>query len=98
VGVLLGHHQWCAMQPSNSSNFVGNICDNDVYGNWECWQDLVVANGTPSQDGDSGGPVFTLDGTNSVTAKGTVTGSGSGFTAYQDFGTAWMDFNVRPVG
>lgn len=86
----------------NSSNFTGTVCNGG-----ECYSDLIYAereNGTRACDGgDSGGPVFSLaSGANQVIAKGTVTGCGLPTNPqsiyYQDFGTAWRDFNIVPIG
>lgn len=84
----------------NSSNFTYAYCDTDIYGNRECYNDLIYATrtGTVCQGGDSGAPVFTLNGASSVIAKGIVSGCGTNHMAYQDFGTAWRYFNIRPVG
>ncbi|MFI6600078.1 hypothetical protein ACIBHX_27875 [Nonomuraea sp. NPDC050536] len=75
------------------------ICDNDIYGNWECYYDLIsaVASGQASRGGDSGGPVFSLEnGAAAVRATGTVTGhviNGSReWLLFQDFGTATRDW------
>ncbi|MFI7422547.1 trypsin-like serine protease [Nonomuraea sp. NPDC049684] len=76
------------------------ICDpdGDIYGNYECYEDLISAAGPGSQHGDSGGPVFSLTGDGSqVMALGTVTGNidlGLGLRElmFQDFGTATRDW------
>ncbi|MET9634269.1 S1 family peptidase [Lentzea sp. NPDC006480] len=87
---------------TNSNNFVYSYCDNDAYGNYECYNDMVYADyepgGTGSRDGDSGGPVFTLVGSNAVRAVGTLDGSGDGFMIYQDFLTATRDFGITTIG
>ncbi|WP_146104074.1 chymotrypsin family serine protease [Nonomuraea solani] len=89
----------CSIQ--NSGNFTATTCGNDVYGNYECYSDLIYSertNGSPAcQGGDSGGPVFTLSGTANVVAKGTVTGCGGNAMTYQDFGTAWRDFGITTI-
>ncbi|MBB5781035.1 hypothetical protein [Nonomuraea jabiensis] len=89
----------CSIQ--NSGNFTATTCGNDVYGNYECYTDLIYSertNGSPAcQGGDSGGPVFTLSGSSDVIAKGTITGCGGNAMTYQDFGTAWRDFGVTPI-
>ena len=93
----------CGIQNSGEGNW--SFCDTDLYGTYECYSDLIraahVGGQKPSQKGDSGGPVFTLSGIYNVIAKGTV--SGSSLTAnnvmyYQDFGTAWRDFGIVPIG
>jgi streptogrisin D len=85
---------------TNSSNFTDAYCDTDHYGNYECYNDLIEADRspTPAAPGDSGGPVFTITGCCAVYAKGTVSGYGTDHVDYQDFGTAWRDFGVVPVG
>lgn len=94
----------CGIQ--NSSNFTYSFCYTDMYGNYECLNDLILSrrpdNGIATRPGDSGGPVFSLWGSQ-VTAKGTVTGYASDancfacYLLYQDFGTAWRDFGVVPL-
>ncbi len=88
----------------NTSNFTFGVCDHDVYGNYECYNDLIVAENSPHlpylnpcRDGDSGAPVFTLSGSYSVIAKGTLTSCGFGGLSYQDFGTAYQDFGIYPL-
>lgn len=87
---------------TNSSNFVYGYCGNDAYGNHECYNDLVYADYQPggigSRGGDSGGPVFTLVGTNAVRAVGIVSGSGNNHMVYQDFFTATQDFGITTIG
>jgi hypothetical protein len=95
----------CGIQ--NTGNFTYQFCDTDTYGNYECFNDLILArrpdNGVAVRPGDSGGPVFSLAGTMQVTAKGTVTGYASDsncfacYLIYQDFGTAWRDFGILPA-
>lgn len=85
-----------------SNSFTYALCDNDAYGNRECYNDLIVAyqyDGlTASRPGDSGGPVFGLSGWDHVIAKGTITGHvGTTGLIFQDFATAWRDFGVIPV-
>jgi hypothetical protein len=65
----------------NTNNFSYSYRNN---GNGEVYSDLVLAvsdSGIASRPGDSGGPVFTLDGAR-VTAKGTVSG-GSTFYPFR---------------
>lgn len=85
----------------NSSNFTYRYCDIDPYGTYECYDDLVWAtrnNGTPPvRDGDSGGPVFTLDLSNTVWATGIVSGGNSTAMVYQDFYTAVWDFGITTL-
>ncbi|MFF4413112.1 hypothetical protein ACFYY8_11315 [Streptosporangium sp. NPDC001559] len=75
------------------------MCGKDIYGNSECWDDLISArkNGQGPREGDSGGPVFNLENGSSATrAIGTVTGYGYGgsneWLIFQDFGTATRDW------
>lgn len=85
----------------NSRNFTYSYCGRDAYGNNECYNDLVYStrsNGTaPCAGGDSGGPVFVLNGTSAVLAVGTVSGCSSTVMVYQDFRTANRDFGVVTV-
>ena len=95
----------CGIQ--NSTNSAFQFCAPGLYGGYECYSDLVLAKkvdgSVASRGGDSGGPVFTLYGSDRVIAKGTLTGGGSDGTCadclfvYQDFGTAWRDFGVTPL-
>jgi hypothetical protein len=85
-----------------SDNLTFAFCDDDVYGNHECFNDLVTANQKDnlpaSNPGDSGGPVFGLSGTDRVIAKGTITGRfGTNGLIFQDFGTAVRDFGLSPM-
>lgn len=87
----------------NTSNFTAVTCGDDAYGHYECYNDLIDSftdsGGTACRSGDSGAPVFTLaSGYNQVIAKGTVTGCGGSEMTYQDFGTAWRDFGIVPIG
>jgi hypothetical protein len=84
-------------------DFSSDVCWIDAYGSRECYEDLILTQrdgcGVAGNGGDSGGPVFTLDSATTVLAKGTVTGAdGSSYVSYQDFGTAWRDLNIWPVG
>lgn len=88
-----------------------SYCDYDVFGNWECYDDLYVARQVDGisgiQVGDSGGPVFrpyweTGTSSQSVMAKGIISGlSGDGRRmVLQDFATAvddWKLWDLRPV-
>ncbi|MFF5071459.1 S1 family peptidase [Micromonospora olivasterospora] len=64
-------------------------CDYTIYGLIKSTQ---VNGSTPAQGGDSGGPVFTLDGTG-VRAKGIVSGGGGTTMYFQD----WADV-IRVYG
>ncbi|WP_283134473.1 trypsin-like serine protease [Rhizohabitans arisaemae] len=76
------------------------ICGRDVYGGYECYNDLLSArshSGVSSIAGDSGGPVYELDAdVNRVWAVGTVTGrnwnTAGDWLVFQDFGTATRDW------
>ncbi|MGI5157429.1 trypsin-like serine protease [Microbispora sp. CA-102843] len=81
------------------------ICGKDIYGTYECYDDLISAKSPAlgsTAGGDSGGPVFELTGGSSmVRAMGSITGhitstsifgSKSEWTIFQDFGTATRDF------
>ena len=89
----------CGIQATN--NFTYSFCDTDSDGDWTCMRDLIVAykrdGGIASRHGDSGGPVFSLDGAR-VVAKGTLTGgNGGSMMVFQDFGTAWNLWGVTPL-
>jgi streptogrisin D len=87
----------------NNTDYTATLCGDDIYRHRECYNDLISANraaGLACRLGDSGAPVFALaSGEYQVIAKGTVTGCGdvSGMV-YQDFGTAYRDFNIVPIG
>jgi streptogrisin D len=89
----------CNFRTSDSFQF--SFCDDDAYGNFECYSDLVLADqldGQPgARPGDSGGPVFSLSGTDRVIAKGTITGSGGSTLAFQDFVTAQRDLGISVI-
>ncbi|MEU7900537.1 hypothetical protein AB0B45_47875 [Nonomuraea sp. NPDC049152] len=82
-----------------------SYCATDVYGTRECYTDqfeAVQADGYPgSQQGDSGGPVFSVfwgDGTgSSVIAKGIISGANSNRLLFQDFYTAAVDFGINVI-
>lgn len=69
-------------------------CGYKHYGLIECTQ---IDGQTASRPGDSGGPVFTLDG-NGVRAKGTTSGRTNGVSsfAFQDWADAIRLFGVYP--
>ena len=53
--------------------------------------------GVAGRPGDSGGPVFSLNG-DRVVAKGTITGGDLGsMLLFQDFGTAYSVWGVTPL-
>jgi streptogrisin D len=76
-----------------------SLCDYDSDNDYVCAVDLILARTTrnPAADyGDSGGPVFALDGSR-VRAVGTITGAVGANLYFQDFGTAWRDFGITPI-
>ncbi|WP_394840675.1 S1 family peptidase [Pendulispora brunnea] len=95
-GPICNHHV--------SGDFTYKRCGVDTYGKWECYSDLVRAhlfnNVTASRGGDSGGPVFRLEGADRVIAQGVISGvrRGDGRTdgytdlIFQDFATVRRDF------
>ncbi|MEV6523328.1 S1 family peptidase [Longispora sp. NPDC051575] len=99
-GATTGVH--CGIQITNLS--VRTCSTNpDSDGDYNCYNDLVSATrrdgGTVGDHGDSGGPVFSLDGS-FVRAIGVISGRDSSrqnVLFFQDFGTAWRDFGVNPV-
>ncbi|MEV4314962.1 hypothetical protein [Actinocrispum sp. NPDC049592] len=82
-------------------NFQFSYCYTDDYGNYECYDDLLLADqldGRPgSQGGDSGGPVFSLSGTDHVIAEGTISGVRGSQLIFQDFLTAQRDFGIHVI-
>lgn len=90
----------CNFRTSNT--FQHTSCFKDVYGNQECHSSLVLADqldGLPgSRGGDSGGPVFSLSGSDKVIAKGTITGvRNTTQLMFQDFGTAITDLGITSI-
>ncbi|MGI8330151.1 S1 family peptidase [Actinomadura scrupuli] len=81
-------------------DFTAWYCDLDPYQRWECYDDLIEAHQVDGsravQPGDSGGPVFTLQG-EGVVAKGTISGHGvsQNIMYFQDFATARNAFPIR---
>ncbi|AUI58428.1 trypsin-like peptidase domain-containing protein [Amycolatopsis sp. BJA-103] len=79
------------------------LCGYDPYGNYECYSGLVQSRhrtgAIAGRPGDSGGPVFSLDGTDRVVAKGTITGGqiNGPILLWQQFGTAVADLGITPV-
>jgi hypothetical protein len=90
-----------------TNEFQYQTCLDDVYGNFECYSDLVLARwdgaGPATRSGDSGGPVFIPVGADQqlVVAKGTITGTHSvgaqDYLMFQDFITAQRDFGINVV-
>ncbi|MEO3808729.1 hypothetical protein ABGB17_06980 [Sphaerisporangium sp. B11E5] len=85
-------------------NFIVNgntyaMCARDVYGNSECYYDLIAADhetwASAGTAGDSGGPVFVPWGSDGVIAKGTITATIGRTLVLQDFATAWADFGIE---
>ncbi|QFU90113.1 hypothetical protein [Amycolatopsis sp. YIM 10] len=76
------------------------LCGYNAYGDYECYSGLVQTKQfdglTAGRPGDSGGPVFGLDG-DRVVAKGTITGGGGVTLLWQQFGTAVGDFGIAPL-
>ena len=90
----------CNLQNTNMWWVV--VCDYDPYQNYECYRNLTEADQvdglTAARHGDSGGPVFSLSGSDHVIAKGTVTaGDGGRRLYYADFSSAVNDFGVAPI-
>ncbi|MFI0445598.1 hypothetical protein [Actinomadura sp. 6N118] len=89
----------CNVIQGNAFNYA--YCDYDFDGDWTCKDDLLLAYQNDgleaSRPGDSGGPVFGLRG-DGVVAKGIIAGNGGrSVLIYQDFGTAWRDFNITVI-
>ncbi len=96
----------CGYQVTN--NFPTDYCAYDHWGTYECYVDLFEAEQhtgyEAARGGDSGGPVFGLNGDMSkVIAKGVISGRRSNvfgqprWLLFQDFITAVYDFNVTVV-
>ncbi|MFI0449645.1 S1 family peptidase [Actinomadura sp. 6N118] len=86
----------CNIIQGNGYTFA--YCDWDSDGDWTCMNDLLLAyqndGREASQPGDSGAPIFGLR-SDGVVAKGIHSASGGrSVIVYQDFGTAWRDFNI----
>jgi streptogrisin D len=80
-------------------SFTYSYCLTDSDGDWICLNDLLLAVRSDGRQGsipgDSGGPVFSLDGPR-VVAKGIISGYLGSALVHQDFGTAWRDFGITP--
>jgi hypothetical protein len=89
----------CSIQADTTQ--VYSYCSNDAYGNWECYGDMFRgwsrSGAVAVQPGDSGGPVYSVSGSNGI-AKGIISGQGNGGTKviFQDFWTANVIWGVRP--
>jgi streptogrisin D len=82
-----------------TDRLANTLCDYDSDNDYVCATDLILARTTRNPAaayGDSGGPVFALDGSR-VRAVGTITGSVGANLYFQDFGTAWRDFGITPM-
>ncbi|MGW4680301.1 S1 family peptidase [Micromonospora taraxaci] len=89
----------CGLKQLNSTDITFNCCDSDGDQGYTV-KGLIkttrTAGGTAVRGGDSGGPVFTLDGTG-VRAKG-ITSAGSGSTMYfQDWADIAREYGAYPV-
>jgi hypothetical protein len=90
----------CGIKQQYSTDFVVPQSSPDSDGDWgytiygliQCTQ---VDGITAAVQGDSGGPVFTLDG-DGVLAKGTTSAGGGTSFLFQDWATIIQQFNVRP--
>jgi len=89
----------CSIQADTTQ--VYSYCSSDAYGNWECYGDMFRgwsrSGAVAVQPGDSGGPVYSVSGSNGI-AKGIISGRGYGGTMviFQDFWTANAIWGVRP--
>jgi hypothetical protein len=89
----------CSIQADTTQ--VYSYCGTDAYGNWECYGDMFRgwsrSGAVAVQPGDSGGPVYSVSGSNGI-AKGIISGQGNGGTKviFQDFWTANVIWGVRP--
>ncbi|MGN9913553.1 hypothetical protein ACTMTJ_39060 [Phytohabitans sp. LJ34] len=81
--------------------FFASYCDTDMYGTFECYENLIqstqVDGLTAARGGDSGGPVFGVTGVEQVVAKGVISGVAGSSMVWQDFGTAAIEWSVVPV-
>ncbi|MFD1049471.1 hypothetical protein ACFQ1S_30025 [Kibdelosporangium lantanae] len=81
-------------------NFQFGYWGKDVYEHDEWYDDLLLAvqrdGRTAALPGDSGGPVFSLSGSNRVIAEGVISGVHNENTLiFQDFLTAQRDFGIN---
>jgi hypothetical protein len=83
----------CGLKTQN--DWSPQACGYDSDGDYGCYTDLINTKQIDGQvggrHGDSGGPVFVLDGAR-VQARGTVSGGGGSTLLYQDFATAVRDY------
>jgi hypothetical protein len=74
------------------------VCNLKVIFFWQDSEDLVeaeqVQGQTAARGGDSGGSVYSSNGSGGVVANGTVTRAGGNRLGFQDFATANRDFGV----
>ena len=99
VGLLVPLQQSANGQQTHRPRLANTLCDYDSDNDYVCATDLILARTTRNPAaayGDSGGPVFALDGSR-VRAVGTITGSVGANLYFQDFGTAWRDFGITPM-
>jgi hypothetical protein len=89
----------CGLRQHNSADIIINCCDSDGDSGYRLYgliRTTQVDGGTAGRGGDSGGPVFTLDGSG-VRAKGIVS-AGSGNTMYfQDWADVERLYSAYPV-
>ncbi len=91
----------CQSGVTSSRQLGGPVCNLKVLFYWADREDLVEAEQTEGRSaargGDSGGPVYSVSGSGGLIAKGTVTRTAGARLGFQDYGTAWRDFNITPV-
>jgi hypothetical protein len=91
----------CQSGVSSSRELGRPVCNLKVLFYYADEEDLVEAEQTEGQPaarpGDSGGPIYSVSAGGKLVAKGTVTRTAGARIGFQDYGTAWRDFNITPA-
>ncbi|WP_158277864.1 trypsin-like serine protease [Pseudosporangium ferrugineum] len=91
----------CQSGVSSSRELGRPVCNLKVLFYYADREDLVEAEQTQGQTaarpGDSGGPIYSVSGNGKLIAKGTTTRVAGARLGFQDYGTAWRDFNITPA-
>lgn len=87
----------CQSGVTSSRELGRPVCNLKVLFYYADREDLVEAEQTEGQTaarpGDSGGPLYSVAASGKILAKGTTTRTAGARIGFQDYGTAWRDFN-----
>ncbi|GLY99965.1 hypothetical protein Acsp02_72180 [Actinoplanes sp. NBRC 103695] len=87
----------CQSGVTSSRELGRPVCNLKVLFYYADREDLVEAEQTEGQTaarpGDSGGPIYSVAASGKILAKGTTTRTAGARIGFQDYGTAWRDFN-----